>query len=287
MFLEILEIGHEGSVTHGLVLDDIDDAKGSIFLQANVIGRVTTQVRNCGGQPWLGSGVLNLLLGLAKHEGLRVDVDELEEVLVGVTFALVLLGFSLASLDQVEAWEFVDLVLLYKGFISVLDETELKSFIEVGAESSVDDWRALLVGKEKHLWLGVILRLEGVVVRVSDLDDAVADVLVARLLQFVGVQLSIEGVAAVVEGWDWSGWVHLVGWVLSDTFFLTDLVELIALNRANSEHHFVLERKLFVLTLVSLRVRIVSLVELNDGDSLLSVLDYLFVKVFGVHDLDC
>jgi len=125
------------------------------------------------------------------------------------------------------------------------------------------------------------------VVRVSDLDDAVADVLVARLLQLVGVQLGINGVAAVAEGWDWSGWVDLVGWVLSDTFLLADLVELIALNRTDSEHHLVLEPELFVLTLVSLRVRIVSLVELDDRDSLLSVLDDLLVKVFVVHDLDC
>jgi len=129
LFLEILEVGHEGSIAHGLVLDDVDDAKGSIFLQANIVGRVAAQVRNWRGQPWLGSGVLDLLLSLAEYEGLRVDVDKLEEVLVGVAFSLVLLGLGLASLDQVEAWELVDLVLVYEGLLSVLDETELKSFL--------------------------------------------------------------------------------------------------------------------------------------------------------------
>ena len=58
----------------------------------------------------------------------------------------------------------------------------LGTYVEVGAESAVDDRRLGLVGEEEHLGLAWVVIFEDVVVLARDLDDTIANVLESHLL---------------------------------------------------------------------------------------------------------
>ena len=119
---------------------------------------------------------------------------------------------------------------------------------------------------------------------VSDVNDSIANVFVAHLLELISIKLHVNG-TIVRERWDWGRWEDFIGWELSDTFLVADRFEFIALNRADSEHTFVFEAELFILALVSFGVGISVLVELNNGNTFLSIGGDDCLVVLGVKDL--
>ena len=160
------------------------------------------------------------------------------------------------------------------------------AYIEVGAECAVGDRRCFLVREQQHLGLGHVLLLEGVVVGGCDLNDSVADVLIAHLLELVSVQV-LAWLAIIREDWSRNRRVNFIGRELCDAFFIADGLELVALHCANSKHHFVLEAELLVLSDVAFAGGVVVLVELDDRDSLLAIVRHLLLEILRVEDLDC
>jgi len=122
----------------------------------------------------------------------------------------------------------LDIVLSCEGLLLGVNHTKLKSFIEVGAESSEHDGSLLLVGEEDDFGLAYVVRLKHVVVGLSNVDYSISNELESSLLELICVEL----VCSVndIDVRNRARWVHSVRWVLGDSFFAADLLPLRALN---------------------------------------------------------
>lgn len=138
----------------------------------------------------------------------------------------------------------------------MLADFRMTTYIEVGGKCSVNNGSALLVGEEQHLGLAGIVRLESLKVSLSDINNTVSNELVCHLFDLVSVD-DVLGVRVVLHG-NGVGRVHLVAGELGHTLFIADGSKLHAVDRADSEHHLVLEGKLLELALVSLGLLVCS-----------------------------
>ena len=141
-----------------------------------------------------------------------------------------------------------------KQIIIVADDNRRKvnTYIKVGRESSINNRGTFLVAEEEHLGLSRVVTDEIINVGASDLDDSVSNVLISHLFELVGVKF--RGGLDVVHGRNRCGRINNIRRVLRDALSGTNAAPLVAFDRADSEHFLVLDGKLLILTLVSLRV---------------------------------
>jgi len=146
----------------------------------------------------------------------------------------------------------------------------------MGAECLVHDRSALLLSKEKHFRLANVVLLIGIVICRSDLEHSRADKFVGNFLELISVKLPY----CEVLGGHWERWVHSIYRQCAfNSFLLAEVFLIRAVDSSNPQHLLMLETEFFVLALIRFRGTFLLVVELNDRDSLLTVVGDLLGEV--------
>ena len=165
------------------------------------------------------------------------------------------------------------------------------------AQCTIDHRRWFCLCKQQHLRFAWIVSQKGVNVCTRYVDYAVAYELKGWLLKRVDVHF-FAWVLLERKSRDRVWRIYLVAREGRDLFFVANRFEFFTVQTSNSEHAFVLQRKLLILTLVPSRCRILQialrfevrltarLVELNDWDALFPIVGDLLREVHSVVDCD-
>ena len=108
---------------------NVDHAKNTVLLQADVVRTFLAKEGHWFGEPWSASSAFDGLFDLIEDEGLWVRVDELKEWVIAEVITIVDNGCFLSVFQDLEAWEALNFILLDQFFLLGFHHAELKSFL--------------------------------------------------------------------------------------------------------------------------------------------------------------